>query len=146
MWFKVNHGINSKETRTLQSFLYDVNITAGRHLGPKTCTSIILPLRHLLQPYGFFKVNHMVQGQSPGSVSTTGSTPRKPTLYSHFFYDVNIPAGRHLGPKTCTSTCGGLKRDRERESVRAYYEYNRRHQRQCHLTALIDVAHGQAEE
>jgi hypothetical protein len=43
-----------------------------------------------------FKVNHVVQGQSLGSGSTTGSSSKKPTLYSHF-YDVNITAGHHFG-------------------------------------------------
>ena len=52
-----------------------------------------------------FKVNHVVQGQSPGSRSTTGSSSRKPTLYSHFFMTSTSRLTAILdGPKTIPST------------------------------------------
>jgi hypothetical protein len=51
-----------------------------------------------------FKVNHVVQGQSPGSRSTTGSSSRKPTLYSHFIMTSVLRLAAILdGPKTTLS-------------------------------------------
>jgi hypothetical protein len=56
-----------------------------------------------------FKVNHVVQDQSHGSRSTTGSSSRKPTLYSHFFMTSTLRLAAILdGPKTIPSTHGIL--------------------------------------
>jgi hypothetical protein len=57
------------------------------------------------------KVNHVVQGQSPDSRSTTGSNSRKPTLYSHFFMTSTLRLATILdGPKTTPSTVAVLLR------------------------------------
>jgi hypothetical protein len=46
--FKFNHGIKFKETHTLHSFFYDVNITAGRHFGPKLPSFTVAAVKNLI--------------------------------------------------------------------------------------------------
>jgi hypothetical protein len=51
-----------------------------------------------------FKVIHVIQGQSPGSRSTTGSSSRKPTHYKYFFTTSTLRLAAILGG-TKTTPC-----------------------------------------
>jgi hypothetical protein len=79
----------------------DVMASRDPYLTFKTSTRhYVIYFNHMV-----FKVNHVVQGQSPGSKSTTGSSSRKPTLYSHFFMTSTLRLAAILdGPKTTPST------------------------------------------
>jgi hypothetical protein len=66
----------------------------------KTSRHYVIYFNHMV-----FKVNYVVQCQSPGSRSTTGSSSRKPTLYSHFFMTSKLRLAAILdGPKMTPSS------------------------------------------